>query len=135
MALGGRARPDLVMYLLGLGVGLLVLAGLVLSTAGVYSLMSFTVSQRTREIGIRTALGANPRRVASDIFSRAILQLVVGTALGLTPLMGSGDLLFQHGPWPAIGIAAVMLIMGLIACGNPVRRALRIQPTEALRDG
>ena len=124
-----------VMYLLGLGVGLLVLAGLVLSAAGVYSLMSFTVSQRTREIGIRTALGAGPRRVVSDVFSRAILQLLVGTALGLTPLIGMGDLLFRYGPWAAIGIVGVMLIMGLTACGNPVRRALRIHPTEALRDG
>ena len=127
--------PVKVMRLFGLGIGLLVLAALVLSTAGVYSLMSFTVSQRTREIGIRTALGAHPRRVVSDVFSRAILQLLLGTALGLTPLMGPGDLLFQYGPWAAMGIAGIMLIMGLAACGNPVSRALRIQPTEALRDG
>ncbi len=124
-----------VMHLFGLGIGLLVLAALVLSTAGVYSLMSFTVSQRTREIGIRSALGAHPRRVVSEVFSRAILQLLLGTSLGLVPLMGPGDRLFEHGPWPAIGIAGIMLIMGLTACGNPVIRALRIQPTEALREG
>ncbi len=127
--------PVKLMHLFGLGLGLLVLAALVLSTAGVYSLMSFTVSQRTREIGIRIALGAHPRRVVSDVFSRAILQLLLGTALGLTPLMGPGDLLFQYGPWAAIGIAGIMLIMGLAACGKPVSRALRIQPTEALREG
>ena len=127
--------PVKVMYLFGLSMGLLVLAALVLATAGVYSLMSFTVSQRTREIGIRTALGAHPRRIVTDVFSRAILQLLLGTALGLIPLMAPGDLLFQYGPWAAIGIAGVMLIMGLAACWNPVRRALRIQPTEALREG
>jgi len=127
--------PVKVMYLLGLSIGLLVLAALVLATAGVYSLMSFTVSQRTREIGIRTALGAHPRRIVTDVFSRAILQLLLGTALGLLPLMAPGDLLFQYGPWAAIGIAGVMLIMGLAACWNPMRRALRIQPTEALREG
>ena len=124
-----------VMHLFGLGIGMLVLAALVLSTAGVYSLMSFTVSQRTREIGIRTALGANPQRVVSEVFSRAILQLLLGTSLGLVPLMDAGDRLFEHGPWSAIGIAGIMLIMGLTACGNPVMRALRIQPTEALREG
>jgi len=127
--------PVKVMHLFGIGIGLLVLAALVLSTAGVYALMSFTVAQRTREIGIRTALGAAPQRVVSEVFSRAILQLLVGTALGLTPLMGPGDLLFEHGPWSAIGIAGVMVIMGLAACANPLRRAVRIQPTEALREG
>ena len=53
----------------------------------------------------------------------------------MTPLIGMGDLLFQYGPWAPMGIAGIMLIMGLAACGNPVSRALRIQPTEALRDG
>lgn len=126
--------PIRLMHLSVVGLGLLVLAAVVLSTAGVYSLMSFTVSQRTREIGIRTALGAHPRRVVRDVFSRAILQLSVGTALGLAPLLGRGELLFQYGPWSAIAIVSVMLIMGLSACGIPLRRALRIQPTEALRD-
>ncbi len=125
-----------VMHLFGLGIGLLVFAALVLSTAGIYALMSFTVSQRTREIGIRTALGAHPRRVAGEVFSRAILQLAVGTFLGLgLGILGSGRSLFAQGPGPIIGIATVMLIMGLIACGAPVGRALRIQPTEALREG
>ena len=152
-AIGGELDPSLVvhrprtlaeivgigvtvMHLFGLGIGLLVLAALVLSTAGLYALMSFTVSQRTREIGIRTALGANPRRVVGDVFSRAFGQLALGTFLGLGfGILALGDELFAQGPGPSIGIAALILIMGLIACGKPVRRALRIQPTEALREG
>ena len=152
-AIGGELDPALVlhrprtlaeivdigvtmMHLLGYGIGLLVLAALVLSTAGLYALMSFTVSQRTREIGIRTALGASPRRVVGDVFSRAFVQLALGTFLGLSiGILAVGDQLFAQGPGPSMGIAALILIMGLIACGKPVRRALRIQPTEALREG
>ena len=150
-AIGGELDPSLVlhrprplaeivgigvtvMHLLGLGIGLLVLAALVLSTAGLYALMSFTVSQRTREIGIRIALGANPRRVVGEVFSRAIAQLALGTILGLGfGILALGEQLFAQGPGPSTGIAALILIMGLIACGKPVSRALRIEPTEALR--
>jgi predicted permease len=126
--------------LYGYAVGFVMFAVLLLSTAGTYSMMSFTVSQRTREIGIRTALGAGPRQVVIDVFSRAIRQLGVGTLLGL----GVGTLAsnvfaaspaFAQGPALPLGIAALLLVLGLLACGRPVRHALRIQPTEALRDG
>ena len=126
--------------LMRLGIGLVVWAALLLSTIGIYALMSFTVSQRTREIGIRTALGANPRRVVGDVLSRAIRQLGVGTLLGLgLGFVGTafftGVTPFEQGPGPIVGITALIFIMGLIACGRPMRRALRIQPTEALREG
>lgn len=125
----------MVMYVFGVGIVLLVLAALVLSTAGVYSLMSFTVAQRTREIGIRTALGAHPKRVVRDVFSRAILQVGAGTGLGLTiGWFGTGSALWTQGAGPIIGIVGIMFVMGLIACGYPVRRALRVQPTQALQE-
>ena len=124
------------LQLLGLAIGLLVFAALLLSTTGIYALMSFTVTQRTREIGIRTALGANPRRVVSEIFWRAIGQLAVGTVLGLgIGFVVTRGTVFEQGPGPIVGITALILIMGLIACGRPMSRALRIQPTEALREG
>ena len=122
------------------GVGFLVFAVLLLSTAGVYSMMSFTVAQRTREIGIRTALGARPTRVVRDVFSRALRQVSAGTALGLAVGFAAADGpfalsdgLFHDGPWVILAVAAVILATGVIACGIPVKRALRIQPTEALR--
>jgi putative ABC transport system permease protein len=117
-------------------IGLVTSSVLLLSAAGIYALMSFTVAQRTREIGIRTALGAHPRRVLLNIFARAIRQL----ALGL--LVGS---LLSAGAFVAIGlglsratplvlaVAIVMLVVGLLASLGPARRALRIQAVEALR--
>ena len=115
---------------------------LLLSTAGIHSLMSFTVARRTREIGIRTAIGASPRLVVSGIFSRAFTQLGIGVIAGSIP----GFLLFSYGA-PEIataagtamgalafaGIAAFMITVGLLSSAVPMRRALRIQPTEALR--
>jgi predicted permease len=130
----------LLLRLYGLGVGFLLFAVLLLATAGVYSMMSFTVAQRTREIGIRTALGANPARVVGDVFRRAFLQVGAGTALGLGVGFAFADGpfalsngVFHDGPGLMAAIAALMLATGAIACGNPLQRALRIQPTEALR--
>jgi hypothetical protein len=128
--------------LYGFGVGFLLFAVLLLATAGVYSMMSFTVAQRTREIGIRTALGAEPTRVVGEIFGRALLQVGTGTALGLA--IGSiasdgpfalSDGLLRDGPGLLLAIATLIIGLGLTACAYPVRRALRIQPTEALREG
>jgi hypothetical protein len=115
---------------------------LLLATAGIHSLMSFTVARRTREIGIRTAVGASPGRVVSGIFSRAFAQLGIGVIAGSIP----GFLLFSYGaPEVAtgagaalgvaafVGVAIFMLTVGLLSSAVPMRRALRIQPTEALR--
>ena len=126
--------------LYGFGVGVLVFAVVVLSIAGVNAMMSFTVAQRTREIGIRAALGAAPGRLIGDVFSRALLQLGVGIALGLWIgyIASAGPFalsegLFDHGPEAMAAVALGVLVMGLTACWAPLRRALGIQPTEALR--
>jgi ABC-type antimicrobial peptide transport system permease subunit len=131
----------LFLRLYGVGVGFLLFAVLLLSTAGVYSMMSFTVAQRTREIGIRTALGAEPSRVVGDVFGRAFRQVGAGAALGLAigfiaadgPFALS-DGLFRDGPSLVVAVATLIVVMGLLACAYPLRRALRIQPTEALRE-
>jgi predicted lysophospholipase L1 biosynthesis ABC-type transport system permease subunit len=141
---GTRAERDeaalVFVSLYGYAVGFVMFAVLLLSTAGIYSMMSFTVSQRTREIGIRTALGAGPRQVVTDVFSRATGQLGVGALLGLAVGALASNVFasssaFAQGPALPLSIAAVLLLLGLAACGRPVRHALRIQPTEALRDG
>ena len=107
---------------------------LLLSATGIHSLMSFTVAQRTREIGIRAALGASPRRIVGGIFSRAFLQIGLGVLAGsgLAALTGLGS---TRGVLLLLAADAVMLVAGLAACAVPLRRALRIEPTEALRAG
>lgn len=92
--------------------------------------MSFTVARRTREIGIRAALGARPGRIVTGIFSRAFLQIGAGVLLGsgLAALLGMGSQVMV-----LLAADAVMLLVGFVACAVPLRRALRIEPTEALR--
>jgi predicted permease len=105
---------------------------LLLSATGIHSLMSFTVARRTREIGIRVALGARPGRIVSGIFARALLQISVGilAGSGLAALWGLGS---TRQVMLLLAANALMLIVGLAACAVPVVRALRIDPTEALR--
>jgi ABC-type antimicrobial peptide transport system permease subunit len=112
---------------------------LLLSAAGIYSMMSLTVHQRRREIGIRSALGAQPRRIVRQTFLRAARQLGIGVGLGiiaalvLDQLMW-GEILLGHGEYLLPGVSALMVAIGLAAAIGPVRRGLRIQPTEALRE-
>ena len=122
------------------GVTLLVLA---MSAMGIFSLMSVSVSRRTREIGLRTALGANPRQVMISVLSRAAILMASGAAGGgallllIVSLRGSsGDLGEDMAPFvPWLGVTSlVMLAAGVLASLGPARRALRINPTDALRD-
>lgn len=122
------------------GIILAVTASVVLlSSAGIYALMSFTVSQRRREIGIRIALGASRERIIAAIFSRALMQLTAGAttgaALGIAFAKASGGSLTQ-GDAPAVLLTVVLVMMtvGILAALGPTRRCLRIQPTEALRE-
>jgi putative ABC transport system permease protein len=95
--------------------------------------MSFAVSQRTREIGIRAALGAEPRRIVKAIFSRAVLQLGAGVILGVILALAEDDEGLRHAAVALAPVAVIIMAAGLLACVVPARRALRIQPTEALR--
>jgi predicted permease len=108
---------------------------LMLSSAGIYALMSITVLQRRKEIGIRMALGADPKRIVASIFSRALGQLAVGAALGM-----AGAIALQRASAGEASSAAVlpavalfMMVVGFLAALGPARRSLRIEPTEALR--
>jgi putative ABC transport system permease protein len=131
-------QRKLATQLTSLAVGLVLLSVLLLSAAGIYALMSFTVTQRRREIGIRTALGAQPRQVLQTIFARAAMQIaagvVVGVAIGvLVEIATGGGLVQGRGRVLFPGLALLMALVGLIAALGPARRGLRIQPKEALR--
>jgi putative ABC transport system permease protein len=127
------------MQLLALVLGLIILSVLGLSAAGIYALMSFTVSQRRKEIGIRSALGADPRRILGSIFSRSARQLGLGLAVGLAAaglldVVMEGEVFYGHGPVLLPGVCLLMLTVGLLSTLGPARRGLRIQPMEALRE-
>ena len=112
---------------------------LLLSAAGLYALMAFTVAQRRREIGIRSALGAPPGQLLAAVFRRAFWQIGAGSAAGMLAayLVGRYVPIEQIGGLPIPGIlpgaAAFMLLIGVLASLGPARRGLHVDPTEALR--
>jgi putative ABC transport system permease protein len=124
--------------LLALVIGLITGSVLLLSAAGIHALMSFTVSQRRREIGIRSALGGSTRLILTSVLARATRQLALGVGLGLAAavaldLAAGGELMGGTGLLLVPGTAAFMLVVGLLAAFGPARRGMRVQPTEALR--
>jgi ABC-type antimicrobial peptide transport system permease subunit len=107
--------------------------------AGMYTLMAFIVAQRWREIGVRSALGARPRRLLAGIFGRAAVPLMIGAVAGCAagirleswlPIAEAGGRIIP-GILPMS--AALIVAIGLLAVAGPARRAIRIDPTEALR--
>jgi putative ABC transport system permease protein len=126
-----------------LRIGLSVFVGvlLVLAVSGMYTIMAVSVAQRTREIGIRTALGAPRGHVIATIGRRAAVQLGIGALVGM-PLAGWLYFLIQAQyvtSSPSAFVVALvpgviaMLLIGLLACTAPLLRALRISPTVAMR--
>jgi predicted permease len=128
-------------FFVRIGAGIAIIA-LMLSTAGVYALLSFTVARRTPEIAIRLALGANARRVVLSTFSRALLQVGLGVVVGCIPgaaIVGSLEAGALSGSQlnvaigTALGVIAFMAVVTIAACYAPARRAMRIQPADALK--
>ena len=126
---------------LRLMVGIVVLVTvsvLLLSAAGIYALISFTVTRHRREIGIRSALGAGPGGIIRGVLSRAMRQIAIGIGVGIV-LAGVADRAMDGGFTGGRGVyllavvAALMALVGFIAAIGPARVALRIQPTEALK--
>jgi ABC-type antimicrobial peptide transport system permease subunit len=114
----------------------ILLMAVVFSAAGLYALMAVAVARRTREIGIRLALGANSRRVLGSVFARAARQLGGGIVAGnsvILLLAWRADSLTADLLVSSVITSVIMAAVGVLACAAPARRALRIQPTEALR--
>jgi len=114
-----------------------------LSLAGIYAVLSFTVSRRTREIGVRVALGGSQLRVLLAIFRRPLLQVTLGIVVGGAIILAGGNLKTEMPGLTgdltlrqfAIIIAYVVFMLGvcLLGCVVPARRALKVEPTVALR--
>jgi putative ABC transport system permease protein len=133
-----KRQAQVASRLMVLGSSLVILTALLLSAAGIYAMMSFTVSQRRREIGIRSAMGADAGQLLRSIFTRAALQLAAGIVVGtilafMIDWAGDGEMLGSLGRALLPVSAVMMTIVGLFATIGPARRGLRIQPIEALR--
>jgi ABC-type antimicrobial peptide transport system permease subunit len=116
------------------------LAALTLAVVGVYGVVSYGVTQRTRELGVRMALGARPAQVATLVLGHGARLTVVGLVIGavgavaVTRLMRT--LLFEITPTDPVTYAIVALVLGvaaLVACQIPAFRASRVDPLTALR--
>jgi len=119
--------------------GALTLSVLLLSAAGIYAMMSFAVTRRRREMGIRLALGAGARQVLWTMFSPAAAQLLAGAGLGTTVALlldraAGGATMSGQASIATAAVVLLITVVGLLAALGPARHGLRIQPTEALRD-
>ena len=114
--------------------------GLLLAATGLYSVVSYTVAQRTHEFGIRMALGAQRRHVLRLVAGSMMVLIAIGTAAGLAGSMALSQVTsrFVEGwnprdPVAYVAVAAVLVFTGLLACWFPARRATAIDPMAALR--
>ena len=124
------------MLLVGAFAGL----GMLLAALGIYGVISYSVTQRTREIGVRMALGASSRRVQRDVLGNALRLVLSGVAAGTVAsavvARVIASLLFGTSPWDATSYAGMILLVVAVAILSgyfPARRASRIDPIQALR--
>lgn len=137
-----KQMAEVVTIFRSLGGVLLVIGGtaLLLTAVSLFSLVSFAVTQRTREIGIRVALGATRNAVLSGVFRGEGLQLALGGALGAALAIAVARLVLlmpfplrTAEPYSLAACVALLIAVGVAVLAAPLRRALAIQPTEALR--
>jgi len=131
------AQPRLTVILLSIFAGV----ALLIAAIGIYAVLTYSVTQRTREIGVRLALGATPRRVLELIVSEGMRVALLGLAIGLAGGLALGRTVqsFVYGvgvrdPKIYFGVAAILTAVALAACFIPARRAAVVDPMVALRE-
>ena len=121
-------------------VGMFALTALLLAALGIYGVISYNVSERTHEIGIRLALGARRANIMRMVLRQALTLAATGAAVGLIAAIVVSRLMsgLLYGvqptdPWTFAGVALLLVLVGLLACYVPARRAVRVDPMVALR--
>jgi ABC-type antimicrobial peptide transport system permease subunit len=112
----------------------------VLSSLGIYGVIAYTVTQRSREMGIRMALGAKQKDILSLMVGQGLRMTLVGVGIGLALALVLGQLLSTllygikaHDPLTFVGVAALLVTVALVATWLPARRAARVDPAITLR--
>jgi len=130
------AQPRITMFLLGI----FALLALFIASIGIYGVLSYSVKQRTQEIGIRMSLGASPASVQRLVLSRALLLSSIGVGIGLVIAVGlswvMNSLLFgvsARDPITFIGVSVFLTAVAMFASYLPARRASKVDPLEAMR--
>jgi putative ABC transport system permease protein len=133
---GSIARLSFTMVILGVAAGITVVLGIV----GLYGVIAYVVALRTREIGVRIALGAQPRTVMAMVAKQGLALSLAGVAAGVAVSLVTARflrmLLFEVAPSDPItlgGAAGILLMFALLASLIRARRAARVDPTESLR--
>jgi ABC-type antimicrobial peptide transport system permease subunit len=123
-----------------LTLGVVSLLALILGAIGLYGVLSYIVAERTREIGVRMALGATVGSVRRMVVSQGAKVVVLGVVIGVAGALAStrllNTLLFDVGaadPLAFAGVSAMMIAVGMLASYLPARRASRVDPIESLR--
>jgi putative ABC transport system permease protein len=114
--------------------------GLLLVALGVYGVLAYTVSQQSREIAIRMALGGERRHVLQHVFRMGLRLLGLGAVVGLAASVATNRLLVNqlwqtspHDPVTLVSVLGIVMVIGICACWVPARRAMRVEPIVALR--
>jgi predicted permease len=130
------ARTSFTLVMLGIAGAMALALGII----GIYGVISFMVSQRKREIGIRMALGAQGRDVLQMVLRQGVMTALIGVAIGVCAAFGltrlMANLLFgvtAHDPLTFVAVAVLLLLVALSACYIPARRATKVDPMVALR--
>jgi hypothetical protein len=137
----GGSPVQLQLRIAGWVAGSLGIVGLLLAGMGIYGVTAYTVARRTREIGIRIAMGAKPADIVAMVMGQGMVLVAVGATIGLILSLAGGRLLRgllsgapSIDPLVYAGATLLFLVIGLAACYVPTRRAVRIDAMDALRN-